>query len=268
MENNTKFNLQDLDKYLRKWLNNPHIVELMQDCVHESVEENQPPKPVNGKVDIDEYARSVVLNELIRSNIDLTTNIVALYNAADSLAGQFADDYLTDIQQVDLFGLDAGQHFLYKDIEFVKLGDEQNGILCITAKVWKILPFDDKNGSNNFEKSSICKVLHKKFCPLIKFDALQIYTMDLIADNGDDTYGLLCVYAGLLSADLYRKYRKYIPKYNRWIWLCTPWHCSNCAKEVRCVTTGGPLCNFCVDKAHGVVPAVVFNKYTAVRLKN
>lgn len=267
MENNTKFNLQDLDKYLCKWLNNPHIVELMQDCVHESFEENQPPKPVDGKVDIDEYARSVVLNELIRTNMHLTTNIVALYNAADSLAGQFADDYLTDNQQVELLSLNAGQHFLYNDIEFVKLGNEQDGILCITAQIWKKLPFDE-GGSNNFEKSSICKVLHKKFCPLIKFDALQIYTMDLIADNGDDTYGLLCVYAGLLSADLYRKYRDYIPEYDNWVWLCTPWYCSNCAADARCVTTDGVIYSRSTEIATGVVPAVIFNKHTTVRLKN
>lgn len=109
--NNTNFNLLYLDRYLRKWLNKSHIVELMQDCVHVSVEENQPPKPVDGKVDIFDYCKTVVLNELIKANAHLTTNFVALYQAADSLAEQFADDYVTDTQQTELRYLDQGQHF-------------------------------------------------------------------------------------------------------------------------------------------------------------
>ena len=95
-----------------------------------------------------------------------------------------------------------------------------------------------------------------------------MHEMDLTADNGDKAYGTLFVNVGLLSADLYRKYRKYIPKYNRWVWLCTPWHCSNPAMDAIVVDTNRILCNTNVENANGVVPAVVFSKYTTVKLKN
>nr|DAD77460.1 MAG TPA: hypothetical protein [Podoviridae sp. ctaNW81] len=169
------------------------------------------------------------------------------------------------LQSLD--GLPAGQHFLYNDIEFIKLGDEQGGMLCITAKIWKILPFD-KEGSNRMRNSSLCKILHKKFLTQLCIEDVLMYEMNLTADNGDQSYGTLFVNIGLLSADLYRKYRKYIPSYNDWIWLCTPWYCSGDARGVRGVGPDRTLYRGDADNVHGVVPAVVFNKYTIVKLKN
>ena len=157
----------------------------------------------------------------------------------------------------DFTKIKDGEHFTYKGIEFIRLGKEQGGILCITAKIWKTLPFD-KDGCNNFKKASICKVLNNEFRPLLDDNDLLTYQMDLTADNGDKAYGSLCVHAGLLSADLYRKYRDYIPSYNDWVWLCTPWYCSGRAYYVRSVITGGALNYGGAYYAGGVVPACIF----------
>lgn len=157
----------------------------------------------------------------------------------------------------DFTKIKDGEHFTYKGIEFIRLGKEQGGILCITAKIWKTLPFD-KDGCNNFKKASICKVLNNEFRPLLDDNDLLTYQMDLTADNGDKAYGSLCVHAGLLSADLYRKYRDYIPSYNDWVWLCTPWYCSGLAYFVRTVSTDGALNYVGAYDAGGVVPACIF----------
>lgn len=157
----------------------------------------------------------------------------------------------------DFTKIKDGEHFTYKSIEFIRLGKEQGGILCITAKIWKTLPFD-KDGCNNFKKASICKVLNNEFRPLLDDNDLLTYQMDLTADNGDKAYGSLCVHAGLLSADLYRKYRDYIPSYNDLVWLCTPWYCSGFAYYVRFVNTDGALTSGYADDAYGVVPACIF----------
>lgn len=157
----------------------------------------------------------------------------------------------------DFTKIKDGEHFTYKGIEFIRLGKEQGGILCITAKIWKTLPFD-KDGCNNFKKASICKALNNEFRPLLDDNDLLTYQMDLTADNGDKAYGSLCVHAGLLSADLYRKYRDYIPSYNDWVWLCTPWYCSGYAGNVRIVSTDGTLDYYYASNAYGVVPACIF----------
>lgn len=152
-----------------------------------------------------------------------------------------------------------GEHFTYKGIEFVRLGKEQGGILCVTAKIWKRLAFD-KNGCNNFKKASICKALNNEFRPLLDDNDLLTYKMDLTADNGDKAYGEFCVHIGLLSADLYRKYRDYIPKYDSWVWLSTPWYCSGLANIVRLVYAGGMLDGYLASDAYGVVPACIFKE--------
>lgn len=157
----------------------------------------------------------------------------------------------------DFTKIKDGKHFTYNGIEFIRLGKEQGGILCITAKIWKTLPFD-KDGCNNFEKASIFNALNNEFCSLLDDNDLLTYKMDLTADNGDKAYGSLFVHVGLLSADLYRKYRDYIPSYDNWVWLCTPWYCSDTAISVRNVNTDRTLyCDF-AGNAYGVVPACIF----------
>ena len=101
-------------------------------------------------------------------------------------------------------------------------------------------------------------MLNNEFRPLLNDNDLLTYQMDLTADNGDKAYGSLCVHAGLLSADLYRKYRDYIPSYNDWVWLCTPWYCSGLANYVRYVGTDGTLNGSYAYGAYGVVPACIF----------
>lgn len=143
----------------------------------------------------------------------------------------------------------------------------QNGILCITAKIWKTLPFDI-DGSNNFEKSSLCKVLNNEFSPLLNDKDLLTYRMDLTADNGDKAYGTFFVHVGLLSANLYRKYRDHIPCYHDWLWLCTPRACSD---KVGFVQTVSPIDRLDTYDANGnicVVPTVVFKKDTHIQLHN
>lgn len=172
-----------------------------------------------------------------------------------------------NLQSLD--GLSAGQHFLYNGIEFVKLGDEQGGILCVTAEPWTSVPFD-KAEHNNFVTSSVRDVLNSSFLPMLLRDDKDLctYEMDLTADDGDRSYGTVSVLVGLLSADLYRKYRNYIPAYNTWMWLCTPWCCSDDTDCVRIVNLSKTMTHHGAGNVWGVVPAVIFKKDTIIRLKN
>lgn len=160
-------------------------------------------------------------------------------------------------RKLDFSKIKDGERFTYKGIEFIRLGKEQGGILCIAAKIWETLPFDE-SGCNDFRIASIRIALNTEFFSLLDDNDLLPYVMDLTADNGDKAYGKLCVYVGLLSADLYRKYRDYIPKYDGWVWLCTPWYCSYYGGYVRDVNTDGALNSSGAHAEGGVVPAVIF----------
>lgn len=188
------------------------------------------------------------INKLIDDN---KNNAIEALNTIKAL--------IANERRPDFTKIKDSERFTYKGIEFIRLGKEQGGILCITAEIWKKLPFD-KDGCNNFNKASICKALNNEFRPLLDDNDLLTYQMDLTADNGDKAYGSLCVHAGLLSADLYRKYRDYIPSYDDWVWLCTPWYCSGFAYIVRLVNSEGALSNFDAHTALGVVPACIFKE--------
>lgn len=191
------------------------------------------------------------------SIIDKIENVINNHeaNALDALNS--IKELIASECKPDFTKIKDGDHFTYKGIEFIRLGKEQGGILCITAKTWKEKAFD-KDGCNNFKKSSVKKLLNTEFLSLLNESDLLPYTMDLIADNGDKSYGTDTVKVGLLSADLYRKYRDYIPLYPEWMWTCTPWYCSGLAHIVRSGDADGVLRSGGARGAHAVVPACIF----------
>ena len=182
-------------------------------------------------------------------------------NSAQTLAK--IKQALEEKQDSDLSTIEDGDHFFYHGIRFVRLGEEQGGILCMTAQVWNETAFDE-NGCNDWRKSSARKLLNSEFLDLLNKDDLLPYYSDLTADNGDTTYGECADYVGLLSCDLYRKYRKIVSLFNEWMWTCTPWPCdtpySGNARNVRLVNPDGTLHYSRAFYSNGLAPACIFKK--------
>ena len=73
-------------------------------------------------------------------------------------------------------------------------------------------------------------------------------------------YGTSEDFVALLSDNLYRKYRKFMPKYDTWVWTITPWSClPGYANYERAVSTSGALNNRYASYGGGVAPACIFN---------
>lgn len=218
---------------------------------------------------IKEFAEKVkeYINDKVMKDFDDSDSVKYYTIDLDEFESEIDELVEQYIPLCPLSSLPAGQHFLYNNVEFVKLGDEQGGTLCITADIWKQVPFD-KDEHNNFAKSSLRDVLITSFLPSLNDSDLCLYKMDLTADNGDRSYGTLFTLAGLLSANLYRKYRDYIPQYNIAIMTCTPAYCGDTVDYIRCVGPGRVLADYCTGFDWGVVPAVIFKKNTQIQLKN
>ena len=155
-----------------------------------------------------------------------------------------------------------GAKFTYQDREYIRLGNEQGGILCITADLWKT---EQRFGDNaNYKESEIKELLEKEFWGKKKDKNVLDYTMDLTSDNGDDSLGTYTAKVGLLTCDLIRKYYKAIPKYKDWWWTCTPWAISSLAILVRNVLPSGGLLNIYADSNFGVVPACILDGQTLI----
>ena len=121
--------------------------------------------------------------------------------------------------------LKHGEEFTYSGREFIALGCEQNGILAVSKQTIGEIPFD-KNNSNDWRKSSLRKYLNGDFLKKeLYHSGLMEFTSDLMANDGMADYGSSVDFVFLLSADLYRKYRYQMPKWDARVWLTTPWSC-------------------------------------------
>ena len=160
-----------------------------------------------------------------------------------------------------LFGeepLNPGEHFIYNGIEFICLDIINGNYLAMTAKPWAEIPFDTNN-HNDWRTSSLRRVLNNDFLDLLDKKHLVMQTSDLIADNGDKTYGTSEDYVTILSCDQYRKYRDIVPLFKEWMWTLTPWSLNATGSDiVRYVSATGNVGNSYVCNSLSVAPACLF----------
>lgn len=197
--------------------------------------------------------------------MNLIESIENLINESEDSAPKTLDKIKTAIQNAkrpDFSKIKDGEHFMYHGIEFIRLGLEQGGVLCMTAKPIAEEAFDP-NGCNNWAKSRARKKLNTEFLSLMDENDLLPFESDLTADNGDTAYGKCVDKIGILSCDLYRKYRKIVPLFDEWMWTCTPWYCgtphSGDAYFVRRVSSDGTLSGNGAVSAYGLAPACIFH---------
>lgn len=154
----------------------------------------------------------------------------------------------------------AGEHFTYNGIEFVALGEEQGGVLAIVAEPLEDEMPLDKGNCNDWRKSTLRRHLNEEYIKNFDKADLLPFVSDLTSDSGQKDYGTSEDYIALLSCDLYRKYREYVPKYDTWVWTLTPWHIyPSYAGHARIVSTDGSLGSSGAYSSYGVAPACLFN---------
>lgn len=163
----------------------------------------------------------------------------------------------------------AGDRFEYKGIEWVcldvlpTLGALRKGVFAISAKTIANMPFNDEceDGCNNWRTSSLRKWLNSEFLDKnFGKGALLANFSTLTADNGDDKYGIVEDYVTLIDCNQYRKYRKFMPKYDDWVWTLTPRSCTvGHASTVRSISPSRELSSSHASITYGVAPACLFN---------
>lgn len=163
----------------------------------------------------------------------------------------------TDVSKVP----QAGERFVRGGIEFVALGMEQGGVLAVAAKRLEDEMAYDEKGCNDWRKSSLRKYLNEEFVKNFNKGDLLPFVSDLTSDDGMTDYGTSEDFVALLSDNLYRKYRKFMPQYDTWVWTITPWSClPGSVGNERTVNTSGALSGHGgAVNGNGVAPACIFN---------
>lgn len=175
----------------------------------------------------------------------------------------------------NITSLRPGEHFMFKGFELVCLDPNHpdGGVLAIMAKPWakdvKFYPSDKfadwKGNWNNYRTSNVRGILSDMANAVFEKKSLLSHTVDLVADNGDRAYGTVEDTVFILTCDEYRKYRDYIPHYDRLIWTATPWRCGDKDSDaggssiVRTVNAGGLLYNYGACNCGAVAPACILN---------
>ena len=156
--------------------------------------------------------------------------------------------------------LRIGEKFTFKGFEWICLDKDEDGIFAMVTNFWQTLPFDVDN-HNNWEKSSLRRVLNSEFADIVGKENLIKVESDLIADNGDKAYGKTTDYVTILSCDQYRKYRDIVPKFeDDYMWTLTPWSCtSGNGRSVRSVYPTGDINYYYAYNSSGVAPACKFS---------
>ena len=171
--------------------------------------------------------------------------------------------------------LRPGEHFMFKGYEWVCLDPNHpdGGLMAIMAKPWaNNMKFysgkeneDERGNWNNYRTSNVHKELLLNIGPALGRENLLMHKVDLVADNGDRSYGTVDDKVFLITCDEYRKYRDFIPHYNSLVWTATPLWCGNknsntgYGDNVRGVFTCGQLRNYNAYSSCAVAPACILN---------
>ena len=112
------------------------------------------------------------------------------------------------------------------DRSYIVLEHRNDGTTAVITKdFWKDMEFD--NDSGDYAKSAVRTALNNEFynevANAVGVESIIEHEVNLTADDGTNK-GVVCRdNVSLLTTDLYRKYRDFLPAYGSWWWTATPY---------------------------------------------
>lgn len=159
--------------------------------------------------------------------------------------------------------LGAGSRFTYNGMKAVVLDARPFMSLCITLDPLFRCVFD-RRGENDFAAADISAKLNGSL--FTDPAALIPIELDLTTDDGEEMYGHTSEKVGLISTDMYRRFRKLIPNASESWWTLTPTtkRGNGPAGCVKVITRGGAIRDEMADRPEGVRPIFCLKKGTEV----
>ena len=147
------------------------------------------------------------------------------------------------------------------DRSYIVLEHRNDGTTAVITKdFWKDMEFD--NDSGDYAKSAVRTALNNEFynevANAVGVESIIEHEVNLTADDGTNK-GVVCRdNVSLLTTDLYRKYRDFLPAYGSWWWTATPYS-TEFPRGVCSVDDDGTLswdgCNY----SRGVRPFLILD---------
>lgn len=146
--------------------------------------------------------------------------------------------------------------------EYIVLGHGAETTAVITKEFATEMAFGSNNDYRKSDVRSYCNgKFYKELAKAVGAENIVQHTVKLTADDGTNK-GVICKdNVSILTTELYRRYREYLPAYGNWWWTATPVNSddSDYARYVCCVRSVGILgwydCGYCL----GVRPFCILN---------
>lgn len=124
-------------------------------------------------------------------------------------------------------GVVPGDEVRFGNLNCVVLEHFGDSILAISKKIIKNMAFNER-GHNSFNGSTLRSYLNNHLINGLENYGVDInvlceFAIDLTCDDGDRGAGDSFNKVNLLTCDMYRKYRRFIPMLDHWWWLATPY---------------------------------------------
>lgn len=151
--------------------------------------------------------------------------------------------------------------------EYIVLGHGEDTTAVITKNFTTEMKFGE---NNDYRESNVRKYcnneFYKELVAAVGSENIIQHTVRLTADDGTNK-GVVCKdNVSILTTELYRRYREYLPAYGDWWWTATPVNSddSDYSRDVCCVGSGGILswgdCGCCC----GVRPFCILNSSISI----
>ena len=147
------------------------------------------------------------------------------------------------------------------DRSYIVLEHRNDGTTAVITKdFWKRMEFD--NDSGDYAESAVRNALNNEFynevANAVGVESIIEHEVNLTADDGTNK-GVVCRdNVSLLTTDLYRKYRDFLPAYGSWWWTATPYS-TEFPRLVCCVGDVGALCWDNCSYSRGVRPFLILD---------
>lgn len=190
--------------------------------------------------------------EKLKADISQSRAARLVLAVLEKLKGAIQMEKILKTGKIGQFG--AESRITYGGVKWVVLDARPNMSLCLAEDVLKdengevrYMAFDTDN-KNDFAASSVRAFLNGDFLEELAAagadkEAFVPIVLDLTSDDGLDDYGTDSAKIGLITDQMYRAFRKIIPKASEDYWTCTPFSTERNGYKsfVRNVSTSGAL---------------------------
>jgi len=216
----------------------------------------------------DKHRNTFIKERGIKMKIEVKNNVPGLNVTVNQNAdGSFAI-LLAEQRKKTLGDVKPGEVVKLGNREYIVLGHAAETTAVITKEFAKKMEFGE---SGDYTKSYVREYcngeFYKELVKAVGKDNIVKHTVNLMADDGTGKGKVVQDNVSILTTDLYRRYRAFLPAYGDWWWTATRVSDDDSlgyARDVCCVGSCGVLLWCGCDCSGGVRPFCILNSSVLV----